>query len=260
MLPYADKLQIHRKTVDKRGPDRANPAPMTQRYTFTAFPDKAALQQASAEWIAAALRDAIARRGNAVFMGSGGRTPGPIYETLSSADLDWAKVQIGLCDERWVDDDHPASNGAMIQRTLLQNQAAAASYTPMKVEGDDPFAAVDAVNDLYMDASLTDVMLLGMGPDAHTLSWFAGGRGYQDAIDPDTTSVVAAVEAIESDVTGPNLLRMTLTQPCVAYARQVLLLITGADKRAVFESAPADAPVRLMKQAAGAALTVYYCD
>ncbi|MEM6557278.1 MAG: 6-phosphogluconolactonase [Pseudomonadota bacterium] len=233
---------------------------MTQRHTFTVFDNKASLQQAAAEWIADALKDAIARRDSAVFMGSGGRTPGPIYETLSEADLDWARVQIGLCDERWVDVDHPASNGAMMQRTLIQNKAAAATYVAMKVAGDDPFAAIDAVNDLYMDASLTDVMLLGMGPDAHTLSWFAGGRGYESAIDRDTTSVVAAVEAIESDVTGPNLLRMTLTQPCVAYARRVLLLITGVDKRAVFESASDDAPISHMKRAAGEALTVFYCD
>lgn len=260
MQPYADNLQMAWKTVDKQDQDRANRAPMTQRHTFTVFSDKTALQQAAADWIAEALRDALARRGSAVFMGSGGRTPGPIYETLSHADLDWANVQVGLCDERWVDEDHPASNGAMMQRTLLQNHAAVAAYTPMKIKGDDPFAAIEAVNDLYLDASLTDVMLLGMGPDAHTLSWFEGGRGYADAVDPDTTSVVAAVEANESEVTGPNLLRMTLTQPCVAYARQVLLLITGADKRKVFESAPADAPVSLMKRAAGAALTVFYCD
>ncbi|MEM7458930.1 MAG: 6-phosphogluconolactonase [Pseudomonadota bacterium] len=233
---------------------------MTQGHVFTTYESKADLQQAAADWIAEALQDAIERRGSAVFMGSGGRTPGPIYESLSQADLAWDQVQIGLCDERWVDVDHPASNGAMMERTLLQNKAAAAAYVPMKTPGEDPFDAISEVNDLYMDASLTDVMLLGMGPDAHTLSWFAGGRGYEDAIDPDTTSVVAAVEAIESEVTGPNLLRMTLTQPCVAYARKVLLLITGADKRAVFESAPADAPISLMKRAAGNALTVYYCD
>jgi len=199
---------------------------MTQRHVFTEFESKAALQHAAADWLAVALRDAIARRGSAIFMGSGGRTPGPIYESLSQASLDWSKVQIGLCDERWVDVDHPASNGAMMERTLLQNNAANATYIPMKIEGDDPFGAIDDVNELYLDASLTDVMLLGMGPDAHTLSWFAGGRGYEAAIDPDTTSIVTAVEAIESEVTGPNLLRMTLTQPCVAYARKVLLLIT----------------------------------
>ena len=233
---------------------------MTQRYVFETFDSKADLQAAAAEWLADALRDAIARRGAAVFMGSGGSTPGPIYETLSNADLDWENVQVGLCDERWVDVEHPASNGAMIQRTLLQNKAARADYTPMKIKGDDPFAAIEAVNDLYIDASLTDVMLLGMGPDAHTLSWFAGGRGYDAAVDPAKTSVEAAVEANESDETGPNLLRMTLTQPCVAYARRVLLLITGQDKRRVFESAPGDAPVSIMKRAAGDALTVYYCD
>jgi len=233
---------------------------MTLGHVFKTFDNKAALQQAAADWLAAALNDSIDRRGSAVFMGSGGRTPGPIYETLSHADLDWGQVQIGLCDERWVDVDHPASNGAMIERTLLQNKAVAADYMPLKTKGEDPFLAVATINDLYLDASLIDVMLLGMGPDAHTLSWFAGARGYETAIDPDTTSVVAAIEAIESEVTGPNLLRMTLTLPCVAYARKVLLLITGADKRAVFETAPDDAPVSLMKRAAGDSLTVYYCD
>lgn len=193
-------------------------------------------------------------------MGSGGTTPGPIYEALSQERLDWDSVHIGLCDERWVDETHPASNGAMLERTLLQNEAAIASYTPMKVDGDDPFGAIEVVNSLYLDASLTDVMLLGMGPDAHTLSWFAGARGYEDAVDPDTTDLVTAIEAIESDVTGPNLLRMTLTLPCVAYARNVLLLITGAKKRAVFEAAADDAPIGLMKSAAGDALTVFYCD
>ena len=233
---------------------------MTQGHVFKTFESKAALQAAAADWLARALRDAIARRGSAVFMGSGGTTPGPIYETLSHADLDWDNVHVGLCDERWVDDTHPASNGAMLERTLLQNQAAIASYIPMKIDGDDPFKAVEVVNELYQDAGLTDVMLLGMGPDAHTLSWFAGGEGYEDAINADSTSVVAAVKAIESEVTGPNLLRMTLTQPCVAYARNVLLLITGAKKREVFETAPDDAPVSIMKRAAGQALTVFYCD
>lgn len=233
---------------------------MTLGHVFKTFENKAALQSAAAEWLAERLRDAIARRGSAVFMGSGGTTPGPIYETLSKEHLDWDSVHVGLCDERWVDETHAASNGAMLERTLLQNEAAIASYTPMKVDGDDPFGAIDVVNELYLEAGLTDVMLLGMGPDAHTLSWFEGARGYEAAIDPDTTSVVTAIEAIESDVTGPNLLRMTLTLPCVAYARNVLLLITGEAKKKVFDTAPPDAPVSRMKAAAGHALTVFYCE
>lgn len=233
---------------------------MTLRHGLETFENKTALQAAAAKWIAERLRDAITRRGSAVFMGSGGSTPGPVYESLSHASLAWDQVHVGLCDERWVEDTHPASNGAMIERTLLQNKAALASYTPMKVAGADPFDAVDVVNELYLEAGLTDVMLLGMGPDAHTLSWFAGARGYDAATDPDTTAMVAAIEAKPSEVTGPNLLRMTLTQPCIAYARHVLLLITGKDKRDVFERAGPDAPVSLMRRAAGDALTVFYCD
>lgn len=231
---------------------------MTALYKFTDFAAKSDLQVAAADWIASALRDALARRGSAVFMASGGRTPGPIYDVLSQQELDWSSVFVGLTDERWVDADHPASNGAMVENTLLKGPAAAAEYLPMKLNGNDPFSSVAELNDLYMEAGLTDVMLLGMGPDAHTLSWFSGGRGYNDAINPDTTSVVAAVEAIESDVTGPNLLRMTLTQPCVAYARKVLLLITGEDKKQVFETAGPETPVGIMKTAAGDALTVFY--
>jgi len=233
---------------------------MTHGHVFKSFSDKAELQAAAADWIAAALTDAIRRRDGAVFMGSGGRTPGPVYEALSKIQLDWEKVQVGLCDERWVDADHPASNGAMLERTLMTNHAAAAEYTPMKVPGSDPFRAIDEVNEYYADAALTDVMLLGMGADAHTLSWFPGARGYDDAISSDAASVVTAVEAIESDVTGPNLLRMTLTQPCVAYARNILLLITGTDKRDVFETASEEAPISVLKRAAGRALTVFYCD
>lgn len=226
----------------------------------TTFIDKAALQAASAEWISARLSDAIARRGSAVFMASGGRTPGPIYEALSQQDLDWGSVWIGLTDERWVDVGHEASNGAMVERTLLQNKAATADYTPMKLSGDDAFASIDALSELYLEAYTTDVMLLGMGPDAHTLSWFEGGRGYDEAVSPDATHPVAAIEAIQSEVTGPNTLRMTLTRPCVAEARHVLLLITGEEKLRVFETASDETPVGIMKRAAGDALTVFYTD
>ncbi|MEO1642217.1 MAG: 6-phosphogluconolactonase [Pseudomonadota bacterium] len=225
---------------------------------ITEFTDKATLQDASAIWIAERLGDALSRRGSAVFMASGGRTPGPIYEQLSKADLDWAKVWVGLTDERWVDAEHEASNGAMVQRTLLQNRAAVAEYMPMKLPGDDAFAAVDMLSELYLEAYAADVMLLGMGSDAHTLSWFQGGRGYEAAIDPSAVQPVAAVEAIESEVTGPHTLRMTLTRPCIAEARNILLLVTGEEKRHVFETAPDTSPVGILKAAAGRDLSVFY--
>ncbi len=227
---------------------------------LTEFTSKSALQKSAAAWISRHLADAISRRGSAVFMASGGRTPGPIYQELAKTSLDWSSVLIGLTDERWVEEGHPASNSAMVRETLLVGAASAAAYIPMKLSGTDAFAAVEQLDEIYLDAGLTDVMLLGMGPDAHTLSWFAGGRGYGHAIDPFNPSTVAAVEAIESEVTGPNTMRMTLTQPCVANARHVLLLITGADKREVFETAGPETPVGIMRAAAGLSLTVFYTE
>lgn len=231
---------------------------MSKTTQLVEFESKADLQEQAADWIAARLEDAISRRGLAVFMGAGGSTPGPVYERLSAVELDWASVIVGLTDERWVEPEHPASNGAMMTRTLLQNHAADAEYIPMKTDADHPLDAVTEVSESYLDAQMTDVMLIGMGPDAHTLSWFAGAEGYDEATDPETVLTVAAIEAIESDVTGPHTTRMTLTLPCISHAREILLLITGLEKRAVFEAADETTPIGLLKRAAGSALTIFY--
>lgn len=224
------------------------------------FDNKSALQSAAADYVEYNLQDALSRRGSAVFMGAGGSTPGPVYQQLSKRNLSWSSVRVGLTDERWVDEDHPGSNAALMQRTLLQNHAAKAEFVGMKTPDDNPFDAVEEVADAYMEAVFCDVMLLGMGPDAHTLSWFPGARGLDLALDPLNPSPVAAIEANKSEVTGDNLLRMTLTLPCVAEARAVLLLITGAEKLKIYEAAAADTPVARMRRAAGQALTVFYAD
>ena len=233
---------------------------MKQRPDLTLFDSKPSLQDAAALWLETALQDALTRRGSAAFLGSGGSTPGPIYERLSQAPLDWHNIWVGLTDERWVAADHPASNGAMLQRTLLTGAAAQATYVPMKTAAEDPFDAVEEVDELYQDAALPDVVLLGMGPDAHTLSWFPDARGLSAALDPDSLSTVAAIAAPQTEVTGPNMLRMTLTLPCIAYARKILLLITGAEKKRVFETADSHTPIGQLCHAAGDALTVFYAE
>lgn len=223
------------------------------------FDTKSELQQAAANWIVQRLEDVLSRRGSATLMLSGGSTPGPIYSRLSGADISWNNVTVGLADERWVDEDNPASNSAMVRATLLQDKAAAATYIPMKIDVDDPFIAIEQVGANYSAARHTDILTLGMGPDAHTLSWFAGGRGYSEAVDPDNASPVTAVDAIQSNVTGEYTQRMTLTHGCVASARHILLIITGEEKKRVFETAAYDAPISIMRRAAGDALTVIYC-
>ncbi|MBW8881631.1 MAG: 6-phosphogluconolactonase, partial [Asticcacaulis sp.] len=55
--------------------------------------------------IAGALQGAIAERGQAVWVGCGGTTPKPIYESLTGLDLDWGKITLAQVDERWVATD-----------------------------------------------------------------------------------------------------------------------------------------------------------
>ena len=101
-------------------------------------------------------------------------------------------------------------------------------------------------------------MILGMGPDAHTLSWFPDAEGLGDALNPDNANKVAAIRARKTAVTGDHTARMTLTLPAVANAKHTLLLITGSEKRDTLETAGPDTPIRHMINAAGDRLSTYW--
>ncbi|MEQ9314436.1 MAG: 6-phosphogluconolactonase, partial [Henriciella sp.] len=226
---------------------------------FHAFSDKTTFEADAAHWIKARLEDALSRRSRASLFCSGGSTPGPVYQALSDADLAWNNVTVGLADERWVSPDHDASNAALVQRTLLQGKASGAQFIPMKTASNTAFGAEAELNKVYGEpARVIDILILGMGPDGHTLSWFADAKGLGAATDPGNLLSVAAIKAPQTEVTGEITERMTLTYPAVANARHILLLLTGDEKRAVFERGEAAHPVHLMRRAAGNALTVFY--
>ena len=83
---------------------------------------------AAAAAIETSLRQALAARGRASLMVSGGSSPKPVYATLSRADLDWKNVSISLVDERWVNPGEAGSNEDFTRAALLQNNAAAADF------------------------------------------------------------------------------------------------------------------------------------
>ncbi|MGB3626267.1 MAG: 6-phosphogluconolactonase [Henriciella sp.] len=226
---------------------------------FHTFSDKTSFEADAAHWVKSRLGDALERRSKASLFCSGGSTPGPIYQALSDTELDWGNVTVGLADERWIGPEHAASNAALVQRTLLQGKAAEARFLQMKTASDTAFGAEAELDKSYGEpASVIDVLILGMGPDGHTLSWFSDAKGLGAATDPGNLLSVAAIDAPKTEVTGEITERMTLTYPAVANARHILLLMTGDDKRAVFKRADAAAPVNLMRKAAGDALTVFY--
>jgi 6-phosphogluconolactonase len=221
------------------------------------FRDKAALVDHAFDLVLDALKQGLENKGTASLMCSGGSTPGPLYERLSRVELDWQHVNIGLVDDRWVPPEHDRSNEKLLRQTLLKDNARHASFFPMYKEGYSALAATVERDAEFSQIPLPlDVIILGMGPDGHSLSWFPEAEGLKAAMDPENENLIAATYAKRSDVTGDELERMTLTYKAVNNADLVILMITGDDKRAVFESDDSTYPVRVVQKAAGKNLVV----
>ncbi|MFN3312469.1 MAG: 6-phosphogluconolactonase [Hyphomonas sp.] len=216
----------------------------------------------AAEQIAAALTGTICANGNASFMASGGSTPAHMFSVLSESDIDWQDITVGLVDERWVAPDHPASNERLVRQKLLKGRAAAATFLPMKTGAATPDDAVVDRSAAYAPAcEPISCILLGMGSDGHTASWFPGAAGLEAAFDPEG-AIVAAIDASNSPLAGDEPLRITLTSAPVCSAKTGILLLFGEDKRAVLDQALAGDertfPVRRAIDGLGARLSIIW--
>jgi 6-phosphogluconolactonase len=98
----------------------------------TKFVDSDALARNLSDQLAANLRIAIAARGLASLVVSGGKSPIKLFELLRVETLDWSRVCIALADERWVDPTDPESNEKLVRDYLLKESAAAARFIGLK--------------------------------------------------------------------------------------------------------------------------------
>jgi 6-phosphogluconolactonase len=225
------------------------------------FADSEELALGLSDWTAERLRGAIAVRGVALLIVSGGKSPARFFDRLSDADLDWRRVAITLADERRVADDSPRSNARLARERLLRNRAQAATFTPLadvRLPGDRELAAASArIANLPTPA---DVVILGMGDDGHTASWFPGANGLAEAMDPAARQLVAPIVA--PDAPEP---RLTLTGRVILRARAIALEIQGEGKLATFAAAlepgpEAAMPIRAVLRGAADRLTVFMCS
>jgi 6-phosphogluconolactonase len=222
------------------------------------FADRLTLGDQLARDIAGKLDAAIKARGKASIAVSGGGTPKLMFAVLAEQEIDWSKVTITLVDERWVDEDNERSNARMVKGTLLHHEAHVARFLPLfdKAHADDVDAALAGVG-AKVDAigKPFDVVVLGMGPDGHTASFFPGGDHLAEALDLDGKHTVVSMRA-----GGAGEPRITLTLPRVLDTRALYLHIEGADKKDVLAKAQAgeDFPIAAVLKQDRVPVDVYW--
>lgn len=204
---------------------------MINESVFKSFETPADLEAKLADKIAIELQDAIDKRGKASLVVSGGSTPLKLFNLLSTKGIDWSDVYITLADERWVEPDEKDSNERLVREHLLQNRAANAKFRGLKNMYATPeLGAAMAGDSLANFPRPFDVVVLGMGTDGHTCSWFPCSEELQHAL--STTDVCAAV----NPTTAPHA-RITLSRDAILNSRQIYLHLVGESKLTVYRQA-----------------------
>jgi len=180
-----------------------------------------------------ALEEAIEAKGKASLLVSGGSTPKPLFKKLREVSLDWEKVSVGLCDERWVSSSHEESNENLVKTHLLQGKASKATFVGMYTEETDIQAAESLCEKKMKEALFPfDVLILGMGSDAHTASLFPENVKLDKAFDLDSEDLCIAIEP----TTAPYM-RMSLTRSAILSAKNIYLHFEGLEKLTMYEEA-----------------------
>ena len=205
-------------------------------YDFIEYPDRDMLIMDLASQLAGDLRAALGHEPRVGFAVPGGTSPGPVFDHLCAADLDWARVDVMLTDERWVPESSPRSNTALLRQRLLVNRAEKARFLPMYADAPAPEGALDALAAPIAEELPLAVVLLGMGADMHTASLFPGADLLDEAL-----SAKAPI-LLPMRAPGAPEPRITLTAPVLNGALCKHVLIFGEDKRAALEGARGKAP------------------
>jgi 6-phosphogluconolactonase len=205
-------------------------------------PDEVAA--AVAEWLIDSIRGILLEHATCSIALSGGSTPKRLYEMIAENELhcvDWSRVQLFWGDERNVPSDHPDSNYRMVQQAWLDRALATQESRcipqafPIKIHPSTPERSAKeysrivrhalGVPDTQKSPPCIDIVLLGLGDDAHTASLF-----------PETQAL-----AIDDDLFVANFVpklgahRITMTYPLINAARNVAFLVCGSSKQVALD-------------------------
>ena len=207
--------------------------------------DRTAMTRGLTEEVCNRLAGAVAARGRAGLVVSGGRTPVSLFDELSCRTLPWEHIDIALADERWVPVDSEESNEHLVRQHLLRGAASTAHFIGLKNASGAPEAGLgECEKRLKSIPRPFDLVLLGIGEDGHTASLIP------DA--PELAHLLAPSDGALCGVSRPPSSpypRVTMTLPCLLDTRSIIFHLFGADKWAVYQEAleggqNVDMPVR----------------
>ena len=200
---------------------------MSEWYTFD---DREKLDQALAEHVQSKLAQGISARGAAHLVVSGGSTPAALFSLLADADLEWQHVVVMLADDRWVPADHEDSNERLVREMLLAGRAKQAQFLSLLPTPNDEVANLAGLSTVLRSMPRFDVVLLGMGEDAHTASLFPCASALKEGLTTDAGALVTRPQTAPHQRVSMSRRRLEMTDCGVIH-------IVGQNKKSVLEAA-----------------------
>ena len=247
---------------------------MLANYVWNEADSPLALAEQLADRLVSQINQSIESNGIAVVAVSGGSTPKPLFQALAKRELDWSKLVLTLVDERWVPPGHELSNASFLQKHLLDDLPASVTFVPLYVEnkGDENNIPVTkSFSELLNNyCAVTgsdpakphkfDAVILGMGGDGHTASFFPDADNIAELVDAKNLNYLLTCNSPSTQVQ-----RVTWSLPMLLNTSLLALHITGQNKRKVFETAAKEGsaqelPIRSVIFQDGDPLHVYYAD
>lgn len=195
------------------------------------FTTKEKLANTFANEVVSILEKNIASQNSATLLLSGGNTPKMFLNILSTKNLEWEKVTIGLVDERCVKTSNTNSNEYLVKNELCINNAKQANFIGMYRNNEsDVEKTVVECSDIYKKAFKSiDVIVLGMGTDGHTASLFPFNKKLYTAYDLNNPSFCISIKPD----TAPYE-RISLTLHSILKAKNIFLHLEGKQKIEVY--------------------------